>query len=828
MTVQITTAEELNKIRENLSGSYELAVDIVLGGEFNPIGNQFEPFCGTFDGKGHSISGLQIKCTAQYAGLFACNEGNVRNLQLTDVDIHATGYAGAIAGCNAGSIQNCSVAGQVIGTAFIGAVAGYNAGQVTDCKAECNVRGTAFTGEICGSMNEQQEKKNGEQTCLYLAADGADENDGSINAPLRTLREAQCRVRKLISQDSGEIIVYLREGVYYQDKMIELNEEDCFHDGRNVIWSCFPGEKVTVVGGFPAEHWEVCGDGRVRTFVGKDADIHTLFINGELKMPAKSDSLDDIPEQFDMAHTCAYFSHGWFSEILPVKSWDKKNLEVVTEIAKSCYSHQANYMQGAVEFVKKPGDWALGTDGYLYYIPMENDPMEIVVPSVKRIFSICGSEERTVKNIVIEGIHFTISGFGRYFAAQGGRGEEGWDDAENNHAALYFENAESCVIRNCHLDNCGLNAISLEGRCTCNRIEGNQINKTGYSGIHCQGSWIDTKDYINHHNFIFNNEITEVGLYAVHGAGIYLLGSGHNHVFRNRIHETPRYGISMKGARYGCWPEDCGRNLHGEIPFEEHWDYLHSRNNLIEGNEIYNAGMNSLDGGGVEAWGCGKDNVVDYNLVYDFYNGIATPNWKGHGIFMDDATHYFTVTNNIVYESGKQGADASTFMKSLGTVVRNNIFDVTNTHQGAANISPYLEPCADQVFYNNIVYADPQGGIDEEGRFVEGGSHDRRMYTCDFTAAAMDADTIIACLDKNLYFNTSGRLLVSRDNSKPEMDLLLEEFTAETGHDKNSICADPLFVDAPGRDYTLREDSPAFALGIHNIDRNRIGLIKED
>ena len=226
-----------------------------------------------------------------------------------------------------------------------------------------------------------------------------------------------------------------------------------------------------------------------------------------------------------------------------------------------------------------------------------------------------------------------------------------------------------------------------------------------------------------------------MGCFVVHGAGIYLLGSGHNHIFRNLVHDSSRYGIRIKGARYGCWPSDCGRNLNHEISFEEHWDYLHSRNNLIEGNEVYDTGKKSLDGGGVEAWGPGKNNVIDYNLIYNYYNGKPTLGWKGHGIFFDDACHYFTATNNIVYESKKQGADAGIFMKSIGTVVRNNVFDVTNTHQGAANISPYQELCRDQIFLNKIVYADPVGGIGEDGASVEHGSTDRRMYTCDSTAS---------------------------------------------------------------------------------------------
>ncbi len=184
------------------------------------------------------------------------------------------------------------------------------------------------------------------------------------------------------------------------------------------------------------------------------------------------------------------------------------------------------------------------------------------------------------------------------------------------------------------------------------------------------------------------------------------------------------------------------------------------------------------------------------------------------------------MTNNIVYESGTQGADASTFMKSIGIVVRNNIFDVTNTHQGAANISPYNEPCWDQRFVCNIVYADPKGGIGEDGQFVPGGSLDRRMYTYDQTASAGWDQPVLREMDYNLYWNTSGGYLVSTNNTDPSADVPLDDFIREMGVDRHSVVADPLFVDAPNRNYTLKKESPAFQLGFKNIDRAQIGRIR--
>lgn len=60
----ITTADELWAISEDLDGEYELGADIDLSGrEWYPLGTKDEPFEGTFDGAGHTISGLSMTNT---------------------------------------------------------------------------------------------------------------------------------------------------------------------------------------------------------------------------------------------------------------------------------------------------------------------------------------------------------------------------------------------------------------------------------------------------------------------------------------------------------------------------------------------------------------------------------------------------------------------------------------------------------------------------------------------------------------------------------------------------------------------------------------------
>lgn len=796
---------DLCQINNDLSAYFVLARDIALTGEFEPIANQFEPFTGTFDGANHRIEGLCIKTKTQYVGLFANNMGTIKNLVVAHSEILATAYVGGIAGYNGGVIEGCSTSGTIVGTSMVGGIAGLSDenGVERENHSSCVIMST-----------DPYFAKGKPATALFVAPNGSDENEGSKEFPLKTIAAAVQKLGEILRRGSrGDSTVWIRGGDYYVEEPIQLTKELGFAGRHRVGFYVYPGEKANLIGGIPVLTWEPHQGSIQKAYVG-EIRCKYLSVDGKLRMPAQTAQWRDL--RFDLSNVYGYFSHGWFSEILKVT--EIKKGEVNTAIPKSAFSHEANHLMGAIEFIKEDGDWAIGNDGYVYC--KNGESHEVIVPAVKDIFYLDGA-----KNVIISGLNLAVTDMGENFTAQGGRGKEGFDAPENTHAAIFLNNSKACTIRDNQIENCGLNGVSLQGGSTDNSIVSNSISNIGFTGIHCNGNWIDSIAYNNKHNLIKNNTIHGVGMFAVNGAGIYILGSGHNHVCNNLIHDTPRYGISMKGARYYCWQLDCGRNMDNEISFDEHFDYLHSRNNLIEANHIYNTGKNSLDGGGIEAWGIGRYNVIDYNLIYNFYNGIPTTNWKGHGIFLDDATHYTTVTNNIVYESNRQGADASTFMKSIAVYVRNNIFDVTNTHQGAANISPYLDPCKNQTFTNNIVYADPKGGIGEDGQFVEHGSLDRRIYTYDLTAANSQSDSPIRYLDRNLYFNTGGGLVVSMDNGNPSADIAWPKFVNETGFDQESICADPLFVDAVHRNYQLQPDSPAFKLGFKNINMSKIGLV---
>lgn len=118
----------------NIEGYYKLNNDIILSGTWTPIGaattnNENGRFVGTFDGNGHTISGLSCtNISTDNFGLFRAigSNGVVRNLNLQNCNISGTGsYYGGIAANNFGMIENCHIlSGKITGNSYVGGITG--------------------------------------------------------------------------------------------------------------------------------------------------------------------------------------------------------------------------------------------------------------------------------------------------------------------------------------------------------------------------------------------------------------------------------------------------------------------------------------------------------------------------------------------------------------------------------------------------------------------------------------------------------------------------------------------------------------------------------
>ena len=161
----VTSAEGLKNIAKlvndgNTGIDITLTGNITLTGDWTPIGTSISnAYKGTFDGGGHTITGLTITTNDQYAGLFGYlgnfgKFGTVKNVVMDGIQItcnHRLGYAGGVAGYSRGTIENCSVSGSVSSTVSVGGVVGAQRdGSITGCSSSATVKGTINVGGVAG------------------------------------------------------------------------------------------------------------------------------------------------------------------------------------------------------------------------------------------------------------------------------------------------------------------------------------------------------------------------------------------------------------------------------------------------------------------------------------------------------------------------------------------------------------------------------------------------------------------------------------------------------------------------------------------------------
>ena len=165
-TYTVTSADGLMNIAELVNGgksdiNITLDKNIDLTGKYwTPIGTSFKnSYTGTFDGGGHTITGLTVTTNDKYAGLFGYigNAGTVKNVVMEGVLItsnNGSSQAGGVAGFSRGTIENCSVSGSVSGTVYVGGVVGAQwGGSITGCSSSATVKGTVDVGGVAGQTN---------------------------------------------------------------------------------------------------------------------------------------------------------------------------------------------------------------------------------------------------------------------------------------------------------------------------------------------------------------------------------------------------------------------------------------------------------------------------------------------------------------------------------------------------------------------------------------------------------------------------------------------------------------------------------------------------
>ena len=153
-------AELVNGGKTDINITLDKNIDLT-GKAWTPIGTDYDnSYKGTFDGGGHTITGLTFTTNDEFAGLFGWlnRAGTVKNVVMEGVQITSHqiygGSIGGVVGSGWGTIENCSVSGSVSGTVYVGGVVGAQiGGSITGCSSSATVKGTVDVGGVAGQTN---------------------------------------------------------------------------------------------------------------------------------------------------------------------------------------------------------------------------------------------------------------------------------------------------------------------------------------------------------------------------------------------------------------------------------------------------------------------------------------------------------------------------------------------------------------------------------------------------------------------------------------------------------------------------------------------------
>ena len=156
----MNVAELVNGGKTDINITLDTNIDLT-GKDWTPIGTDYDnSYKGTFDGGGHTITGLTFTTNDEFAGLFGWlnRTGTVKNVVMEGVQITSNqiygGSIGGVVGYSWGTIENCSVSGSVSGTVYVGGVVGVQiGGSITGCSSSATVKGTVDVGGVAGQTN---------------------------------------------------------------------------------------------------------------------------------------------------------------------------------------------------------------------------------------------------------------------------------------------------------------------------------------------------------------------------------------------------------------------------------------------------------------------------------------------------------------------------------------------------------------------------------------------------------------------------------------------------------------------------------------------------
>ncbi|MDF7806420.1 chitobiase/beta-hexosaminidase C-terminal domain-containing protein [Pontiellaceae bacterium B12219] len=695
---------------------------------------------------------------------------------------------------------------------------------------------------------------------LYVDPAGSDTNAGTKAVPLATLDGARSLISKQGLIGEEPVTVWITGGTYSMDQTLCFRESDSGTEKAPVTYRAVPGDEVVLKGSLPVSSnaWKIWKDGIYRQSLKGTAlegrAINQLFMSNERMVRARypnwdynnplrtgkgylhaggnKSSMEYIeweagaldgrvaqwkhPEQ-GIVH--AFHSKNWgnfqfaIREIDPAKrvihfsegGWQAQRRYGVGGKSKGHSEGSPFYIENIFEELDAPYEWFHDPEAdMLYFKPptgMDLSAVTVEAAVIDRIIEVEGAEQ-----LHFDGFNLTQT---RVTFMQPYEDLARGDWAIHRGGAVYFKDSQNCTVKNFHIEKVGGNGIFVDGFNKDIHISGCLIEDTGESAVCFVGNpkavreyqtWVSdkkgvyedlepgpkTEDYPR--DCSVKNSITrDVGVYGKQTSGVLISMAMDITAEHVSVYRIARAGITINDGTWGghvmahCDIYDTILDTGEHGPFnswgrERFWHFFGETKMTKEWVKL-----DSL-----------KPIVLRNNRVGNYRSAVSAGNWT---IDLDDGSSNYEIYNNLMIGSTLKLRDG------YFRTVTNNIM------VSAVPLGFHVWPAdnSEDVFKRNITVV--AGAVEGSGRKTSSVLGPVRMPK---------NPSNWGTFDYNLWWNVNVP-----DFSAGKVAKSLKAWQQHQG--RNSVFADPQFVDPENRNYQVKPGSPALKLGFKNFPMDQFG-----
>ncbi len=722
--------------------------------------------------------------------------------------------------------------------------------------------------------NEAETPPTRDSNEFYVSPDGTDSGPGTKAKPFATCSRAQRAVRE--AKRHGPIHVWIREGSYYLGSPLSFGPEDSGTPDAPVIYAAHPGEDVVLSGGRSLScRWIPHKNGIMKASVAASLNFSQMFVNGKRQIRARYPNYDpsqpgksgylqaagSIPadsrdpyagSNADMTFSGeaprgvrfdpATFSRKSWSNPEDAEihifqeaywgnlQWKLKGIDQKTQFlwfgeggqqigAKwdknpAIVGDESRYfIDNLFEELDSPGEWFLDKRGdILYYYPppgVDLGSALIEVPQLESVVHFAGTQDAPVHNIQIQGVRFAHT-LSTYMCRYDVPSLSDW--SIHRGGAVFAEGTRQCSIQNCWFDAVGGNGIFVNNYNREFSVTGCKFTETGDSAMCFVGDLEKTNGTQRAFPFecvASNNLVHDCGFYGKQIAAVYISRAKRITASHNLIYNMPRAGICIGDGTWG--------------------------GHVIEFNHIHDTVRETSDHGPFNAWGRDRawslaqshgpytaDRSIDaWDVLIDAMEPVIVRNnffneKSGWGLDLDDGASNYKIYNNI-----SVGGVSMKWREGAHREVYNNIWYMSK----AAPCFHVGNNFNNDRYFSNITVMDPG-----DTEWPSGWPWWPQMFHSVIAPPA--TGPWFGEVDRNCFYSSKGSFqavvdqLRSEDGKRNPRRYDLKDWQ-ELGFDRNSIFADPLFIDPANYDFRVRPESPALKLGFVNFEMCKWGLTND-